>query len=288
MRPSPASDDAPGGPARLELPDASLVYEVRGQGAPVVFIHGAFADRQLWAPQVRALASTGRWQTITYDLRGHGQTGPTPRDPYSVGVLVDDLGALLDHLRLERVSLVGLSLGGMIAQAFAAISPERIDRLVLADTAISLGHTLPDRLLRDVIAPRWLVKLATRSMDLPGMVDASFAVAEWTWAAEWLGPPHVRDYLRRAMRAVSSREYSKIYDALYVFEGVRPERLSCPTLILCGRQESWPMRRHATLLASQIPNASLRWIDDAAHVSNLHQPARFNEALVGFLPQPPP
>ena len=280
---TPQAHDLAAEPGRLALPDATIAYEVRGHGEPVVFIHGAFADQRLWAPQVNALLQRGGWQTITYDLRGHGLTGPTPRDPYSVGVLVDDLGALLDHLGLARVILVGLSLGGMIAQAFAAISPERVSRLILADTAISLGHTLPDRLLRDLIAPRWLLKLATRSMDLPGMVDASFAVAEWTWAAEWLGPPHVRAYLRRAMRAVSSREYAKIYDALYIFEGVRPERIPCPTLILCGRQESWPMRRHANLLAARIPHATLQWIDDAAHVSNLHQPARFNEALVGFL-----
>src|SRR5437879_5665897 len=91
-----------------------LDYEVEGPrtGIPVVFIHGFPFDRTMWKPQVTALRK--EFHVVTYDVRGHGKSGVGDAQ-YSIEYFVDDLIALLDHLKLSKVVVVGLSMGGYIA-----------------------------------------------------------------------------------------------------------------------------------------------------------------------------
>lgn len=112
-------------------------YEITGSrpgtsGAPcVLFAHSLGSDHSIWAAQKSALA--GRHTVIAYDLRGHGQTTATI-GAYDFDLLADDALALLDALQIGKASFVGISLGGMIGQALALKAPERLEKLVLADT----------------------------------------------------------------------------------------------------------------------------------------------------------
>ena len=105
---------------------AGLSYEATGSGDPVVLIHAFSVDRRMWAPQVAALE--GRFRVIRYDLRGHGQSAP-PSAPYAA---YDDLRSVLDALKVDRATLIGLSSGAEIATDFALANPGRVRRLVLA------------------------------------------------------------------------------------------------------------------------------------------------------------
>src|SRR5579864_8024016 len=94
-----------------------------GTGPPLVFIHGALLNSDLWLPQINAFSDL--FECVAFDLRGHGRTGPSNLQRYSTGTFAEDLAELLEALELHRPILCGLSMGGMIAQSFAARYPER-------------------------------------------------------------------------------------------------------------------------------------------------------------------
>ncbi|MFW9886436.1 MAG: alpha/beta fold hydrolase, partial [Candidatus Thorarchaeota archaeon] len=118
---------------RFDHNDISMFYKTKGEGNPVLLIHGLGGDHRGWDFQEEALAS--RFHLIMPDLRGHGQT-----TVIELGMMIppdmvaDDLNSLLKHLGLEKVHVVGISLGGLVAQTFVLRYPERVDKLVLIDT----------------------------------------------------------------------------------------------------------------------------------------------------------
>lgn len=128
----------------IQTNDIETYYEHRGDGPPIVFIHGMFMSTTMWESQMDALSDA--YTTIAYDVRGHGYTGGSDRTPYSIDLFAADLDALLDALEIERAVICGLSMGGTIAQAFAAAHPEKVAGLVLADTFASGPLPLSGRL----------------------------------------------------------------------------------------------------------------------------------------------
>jgi pimeloyl-ACP methyl ester carboxylesterase len=113
------------------------VTDSRGEGSPVVFVHGFSNDRFVWDDLARSLPDTFR--PICYDLRGHGDSGWSIDSRYHLFDHARDLAELFDALGLERAALVGHSLGGNVATLFAARHPERVRALALVDTGPALG-----------------------------------------------------------------------------------------------------------------------------------------------------
>jgi len=87
-----------------------------GSGPPLICLHGGWQDSTSWRPQIRRFAD--EYSVVTFDLRGHGRTGPTGTRRYSIDLFADDLERLLGHLGIERPTLAGLSIGGMVVQAY--------------------------------------------------------------------------------------------------------------------------------------------------------------------------
>jgi pimeloyl-ACP methyl ester carboxylesterase len=121
-----------GGPTRFARNGpVTLAYDLRGRGSPLVLIQGVGVGRWGWEPVAARLAR--RFQVITIDNRGIGASD-TPPGRYSTRMMADDVLAVLDHAGIQRASLVGTSLGGMLAQDLALAHPERVDKLVLVAT----------------------------------------------------------------------------------------------------------------------------------------------------------
>lgn len=112
--------------------DIETYYERRGSGPPIVFVHGTILDHAQWDPQVEALSDA--FTTVAYDVRGHGRTGGSARESYSVELFASDLDALITALDLEAPVLCWLSTGGCIAQVYAAAHADELAGVVLADT----------------------------------------------------------------------------------------------------------------------------------------------------------
>ena len=129
----------------LDVGDVHLGYRVTGESGarPMVLLHGGGRDGSTWDEVLTGF--TDRWRVYTPDLRGHGHSDQPGR--YSVELMRDDLLGFLDGLGLDRVTLVGHSLGGVVAYLFAAAHPDRVEALVLEETPppIALGLTMPQR-----------------------------------------------------------------------------------------------------------------------------------------------
>jgi len=264
----------------VETTDIETYYERRGDGPPVVFVHGAVVDHTQWEPQVEALAD--EYTVVAYDVRGHGRTGGSEREPYSIDLFADDLAALLDALDLDRPVVCGLSMGGCIAMTFAARYPDRLSGLVLADTfgpvPLTLGERLQRQLLRATIPPARLVgyERVERSM---------------VWLQQRVSDAGVAgDYDRiEAIRArgptMSTAEFAKVIRALATFDrtAVDLSAIDVPTLALYGEHDAGFIRRQTRGLASLIAHATLLVVPDAGHASNLDNEAFVDGAIRGHL-----
>lgn len=256
-------------------------YERQGDGPPVVFIHGAIMDHRMWATQMDALVD--EFTTVAYDVRGHGRTGGSDVPTYTVDLYVEDLDALLTALDLEQPVLCGLSLGGCIAQAYAATYPEKVAGLVLADTFTQAPLGLTGRLLFTnlrvfaaldrVIRYKSLNRFQMRVGNVikPGVAGEEGTIQELIDT----GP------------TITHAEFVKIVNSLVAFpreSNVELSQTDVPTLVLYGENEPSLMRDHAVLMSELIPNtAAVTEIPDAGHASNIDNPVFFTEALREFL-----
>lgn len=253
----------------LTRPDTTAPYWVHGpEHAPtVVFLHGATVDHRSWDPQVESLRH--RFRTVTTDLRGHGSS--PDRGPFDVEAAVQDVLALLEVLD-RPVALVGLSLGGNIAQEVVFRAPERVDALVVADSTCTTADRGP---LDKPLAVGLLAPMAL----LPGGLFRRRA------ARSVSSEPAVRDYVLASNRRRPARSAVQVLVALVA--ALHPEpgyRLPVPTLLLHGAQDRLGDIVPGTRAwADREPRAEYAVVPDAGHSSNQDNPEAFTAVLVSFL-----
>lgn len=261
--------------------DVDTYYERRGEGPPVVFVHGAALDHAQWAPQVEALGDD--YTTVAYDVRGHGRTGGSDREAYSIDLFAADLDALVAALDLDRPVVCGHSMGGCVAQAYAARRPDRVGGLVLADTfapeILGLGEWLQRSvLLRAVIPPVRLLGYER--------VERAMVWLQERLQGEGISGDYERiERLRAEGPRMATEEFAKVIRAVAAFDrtDVDHASIAAPTLVLYGEHDASFVRRHAPGLKAEIPNAAVRAIPDAGHASNLDNSDFFTAALREFL-----
>lgn len=267
---------------QIQINGAALCYDQTGEGPSLVFVHGAFADSRIWAPQWESFPSG--YQLVRYDLRGHGQTGPSTLKRYCMDTFADDLVAVLDTLQIDSAFICGLSWGGSIAQAFAVRYPERCRALVLSGSAVAIDLTLKDKLFCNVLFPGWAMSLAIRSMNVKNFTRFSIWLADLTMGKQWLSrDDQVRQYLEQCMFAMDRNEYLKIWQAIYDFHLLALEKIHCPVLVLNGEYESLNTFRHTQEILRRVPQAKSAVVPAALHAMNLEEPQVFNTLLQEFL-----
>ncbi|HYH33252.1 MAG TPA: alpha/beta fold hydrolase [Pseudonocardia sp.] len=258
----------------IELDRAVLAYEDVGpdHGTPLLLVHGHPFDRSMWEPQVRHFG-TGR-RVIAPDLRGYGASpGAAPDWP----TFADDLAALLDGLRVPRVVVAGLSMGGQVALEFWTRHRPRVAGLLLADTTAA-GETPGSRATRlDQAAG-----LLRDGMD-PYAVDALYLMV----APE--APPAVAQHVLSMMRAADPAGAAAAQRA----RADRADRrgdlaaISVPTVVVVGSEDTSTPVTEARAISDGVPGAELVVVDGAAHLPNLERPGEFNAALQRLLDRVP-
>ena len=252
-------------------------YDRIGDGPDLVLIHGGFADRRMWGRTPQDLAA--RFRVTTYDLRGHGETGPSGYAVYSADLFAHDLVALMDALGIAHAHVVGLSLGGVVAQVLAACHGERVERLVLGSAMVRHDLTRTDRIATyfPFISP----SLTLRALGPVPMAWASLNVMRAVRGHGWMSASgETRAFLLDLARGMDRAEYIKVLRALYRNEGVDLRAIAAPTLVLTGGLETDTLKRHAEVLARDIPGARHIEVAGAGHIMNLDAPDAF-AALVG-------
>lgn len=250
-----------------------LHHEVRGRadGPALVFSNSLGTDFRIWDEVAATLAD--RYRIILYDKRGHGLSEATPA-PYRLTDHVDDLVALLDHLGIDKAALVGLSVGGMIAQGLAALRPDRVAALVLCDTAHRIGT-----------AEMWNARIDTvTSNGIASMADA--IMERWfTPAYRQPGNADFVGYINMLVRTTAdgyAGTCAAIRDA-DLTESARALRL--PVLCVVGDQDGSTPPDLVRSTADLIADARFEMIEGAGHIPCVEQP-KATAALIGqFLDQ---
>ncbi|MFE1392693.1 alpha/beta fold hydrolase [Nocardiopsis alba] len=262
------------GPDTVSVRGVRVGYTDRGAGCPVLFIHGHPFDRTMWDPQVKALAGRG-YRTIVPDLRGYGRSTVVPGITF-LDSFARDLAALLDHLGLDVVNVVGLSMGGQVALEMYRLFPDRIDSLALVATN-PLPETEEGRASRRRLADRF------RKEGMRGYAD-EMLVGMMT-AENVHDLPEVADHVRSMMYASPPEGAA----AAQLGRAERPDhvpllkRISAPTLLMVGRHDGFTPPEGAELMHVRIPDSIVEIIEGAGHLPNLERPERFNELLRRFL-----
>jgi 3-oxoadipate enol-lactonase len=255
----------------FEHGDGSLRYAVAGNGDPVLFIHGFGLDSDMWAPQWPAFAKN--YRAIRCDLRGYGRSS-LPAGPYSH---VDDLLALMDFLESRPAHLVGLSMGGRYALRLAQAAPKAVRSLTLADTALD-GHVWSDEWLR-----RWrLMSEAAKAGDMAG--------ARQHWLSHSLfSPAHEQGPVAAALAAMVERYSGWHWRQRDPDAGPSPPiaevlaTIAVPTLMIVGERDLPDFQNIAQRVAKALPQAQLRTIAGAGHMSNMEAPEEFNRLVLEHL-----
>ena len=265
-----APSDPEGRVRRLQIGDGELVVAEHGTGTPCLLVHGFPFDRRMWRRQIDALPGL---RLILPDLRGHGESEPTP-PPYTLVDLAEDLRQILDHLAIEQVILGGLSMGGYIAFAFAARYPERLRALLLLDT-----HPKADP--PEVRQGRAETAARARQQGVAALVPE---LTERFVKGHDIEPDKVA--LIRQMIASTSVE--GMVGSLTAM-AARPDStpilasITCPTLIVVGTEDQITPPAMAREMQAAIPGAELVEIPGAGHLSPLEAPAPVNAAIRAFL-----
>jgi 3-oxoadipate enol-lactonase / 4-carboxymuconolactone decarboxylase len=247
-------------------------YELTGpaDGPPVVLSGSLGSDVRMWDPQVEPLAAAG-FRVIRYDHRGHGKS-PAPTGPYSLAELGGDVLALLDRLGLQRVSWVGLSLGGMVGMWLAENSPDRLDRLVLCCTSASLGP-----------ASMWQERASVARTS--GMaVLAEPVVARWVTPAFAESHPSTVTWLQEMLASHSPEGYASCCTAIEQMSIVDSlSTITAPTLVIAGADDPATPPEHGQRIADAVPDARLVVVPEAAHMGSVQQPATFTGLIIDHL-----
>jgi 3-oxoadipate enol-lactonase/4-carboxymuconolactone decarboxylase len=254
-----------------EINTIALHYKVEGAtaGVPLVLINSLGSDLRIWDEVVAPLAA--RHKILRYDKRGHGLSD-TPPAPYTLRDHTTDLLGLLDHLHIDQAILIGISVGGMIAQDLAVWQPDRVRTLVLCDTGAKIGTT-----------QSWNERI--EAVENNGMKSIAEAVlSRWVTPAFVLAQPAAyRGYLNMLLNN-SSIGYAGTCAALRDCDltSTTPGIIK-PTLVLCGDTDPATTPELNRNLAKLIPNAQFESIDQAAHLPCLERPQAMSSKILTFL-----
>lgn len=256
---------------KITLNGVEIAYDDIGAGPPLVLLHGFALSREMWRPQVAALAATHR--VVALDLRGFGESGGTPA---TLDDLAADVDALVTHLRLSAFVIGGFSMGGYILFRYLARHRVGIKGLMLLDTRAEADA--PEGKARRAAA---IGRIAAEGPD--GFLDDFLRqmITPGTLAAR----PEVVTEARRILRTASAKALAAALQAM----ADRPDsfpllpKIAVPVLIVVGEADQLTPPDSARRMHAAIPGSTLVVIPDAGHLSNLEQPQLFNTAVLGFL-----
>ncbi len=264
-----------------------LSYRIYGAGFPVIFIHGYGAKKEIWKPQVVDISK--KFQTITFDLRGTGESD-RPNIPYTMKMLAEDVKGLMDFIGVEKVHLIGRSFGGMIAQHFVLQYPEKVEKLVLIAT--NFGRTDPDWVeipkkgrLEEIEMikhnplkafkqkSRWVfhIKFRKEMEANPGKRFFDIFSMEDLVRESTINPSRPQDIINQA-------EAMKTHYTLERLHEIKNETL----LIAASHDRQTPVSVMAEM-HKRIPNSELRVINEAGHFMTLSRASEVNDIILNFL-----
>ena len=254
-----------------DLNGVRIYYEVHGEGEPVIFLNGILATTASWAFQLPVFSK--EFKVILMDFRGQGNSDK-PRTRYTMDMHVEDVRALLDHLGVDKVHVVGISYGAEVGMMFALKYPERVRSLVVA---CAVSHV--DRPMR-LRADRWMMAARLRSgrylfiTMVPDIYSDEFIGERW-------------DFISSTAPRFEEVDFDAFIELLKSFMELditdRLGEIKAPTLVVAAEEDRTKPPRYSRLIHERIPNSELVIIKGAGHVVIWEKPDEFNEVVLRFL-----
>lgn len=257
--------------------EIDIFYEVHGQGEPLVLIQGLGGSHSAWVFQTRAFKKY--YQVVTFDNRGVGITGRS-RAAYSIRTMAEDTIGLLDHIGLDKAHILGMSLGGMIAQEIAINHPERVRKLVLVCTSAGEGESndIHKEMLSLIGITEGSTEVDFRSVDPAELMSVIISLA----------------FNRRLYRIplsflfkISMKQGGGHLEQMEAVVGHttidRLHLIKAPTLVITGTKDRVVSPHSSEVLASKIPNAKLVKVEGGSHAFFIELRGRFNQEVLYFL-----
>ncbi|MBS0242592.1 MAG: alpha/beta fold hydrolase, partial [Proteobacteria bacterium] len=250
-------------------------YDLCGpeKGPVVTFLHSLSSDGGMWAEQMQPLLNAG-WRVLRLDMRGHGGSDPVPGD-YSMAALADDVALALDFLGLDKVHLVGLSIGGMIGQAFAIGHGQRLTSAMLCDTA---PGTPPGG--KEAWGPR--METVKKAASLEPLGDGTME----RWFTDAFKPKNPGRWkeIRSTIVNTTPAGYLGCAAAILDFDFLpKLPSVKVPTLVVCGDDDQGTPPAGNKKIAELIPGGKYVGIANARHFPNVEHPDVFNKIMMEWL-----
>jgi 3-oxoadipate enol-lactonase len=251
-----------------EVNGVNLYYNVYGEGEPIVFIHGIAITSKVWDFQKNYIPRY--YRMIVYDLRGSGKSQKTTYANHSCELLAEDLKGLIDYLKLDKVNIVGLSMGASVAMRFAAQYPSAVKNLIITGAVTDLHGTLA------FICKHFSGIIGRTLMTKVGGVAATKIML----------PSCPRDdimYYHSEIISIDEDEVIKYYQILksHRITGAL-NRIICPTLILYGSLEP-VFHRYGRQIKEKIRNSKMMIVPGVGHGWNGENPELFSSIIMEFI-----
>lgn len=249
-------------------------YHERGEGEPLVLIHGVGMRLEAWAPQIEALGATHR--VIAVDMPGHGKSAPLPQGS-DLPAFVGWLATFLDALSLDRVNVAGHSMGALVSGGAVATYPERIRRVALLN-----GVFCREKPAKKAVLAR-AASILSEGIDIDGPVQR--------WFDDGDASRNARALTRAWLSAMDVKSYATAYgafaggDATYAYEW---PKVKCPSLFLTGSGDPNSTPEMARQMAALTPGSVVRIIQGHRHMVNLTAPEAVNALMREWLATPEP
>ena len=265
---------------KAEINGITLDYMVEGKGEPLIMIIGLGSDQSNWRLQTASFRKY--YSTITFDNRGAGKSDK-PTGPYTMSMMVDDTDGLMDHLDIEKAHILGVSMGGMIAQELAINHPEKVDKLVLGCTfacrdetsgfssEVSQALEAYDGSSHDLMSLRKLVNV---------IIDLTFNKRSYRVLALPL--------MKAAIRSSSLDGFVEQLEAVLAHNAAdRLGKIEAPTLVITGTEDRVIKPVSSEVIASLVPKAKLAKVEGGSHGFSGEMSREFNREVLDFIgPQP--
>jgi len=260
----------------IEANGIDFYYEIHGEGQPLLLLEGLGYGSWMWYKQVKELSAY--FKVIIIDNRGVGYTDK-PDEEYSVEMFADDAATVLMKLGITKAHILGVSMGGFIAQQFAVSYPEMVDKLILCSTSFGGPNSVPIpaetlRMMMNGAGGETSSTNAREAVSVALHSDTSVentAIIDWIIKSKKENPQPNYAYQRQLMAGAS-------------FNGENwTSSIKAETLILAGKGDRVVPYQNAEMLNEKIISSRLELIDKAGHVFFMEEPEKTNQLIIDFL-----
>ena len=260
---------------RTIIDGVELAYELRGDGAPLVMIHGAQGDQTMFTGLATDLAPDFR--VLTFDQRGSGLSDK-PDMEYSIALLADDTAALMDHIGFAAANVIGVSMGGTIAQELALRHPYKVRSLVLGCT--TPGGPEAVRIGGGAFTAAYSTQPMSAAERGRALAEAAFTKGYIAQHPEII-PAMIAARQQRPLDTAALQHRVKATLKHDAYD--RLPQIKCPTLVITGKDDALISWENSRVIAERIPSAELVLLEPAGHCFWLEQPERSRAAITSFL-----